>query len=300
MLIYSEDRYVPTDINMMVIRGEKNTGYFYIHRLLYDQAVVLYDIYNDDIEFMINSIIGKSDMRDDVAYFLDNVPAPLCIFGPFLLLVKEPLTELKDMVGAIHVMSMMINFRGMLKVPEEIRNKTPRFSLSIREEYELAWDRFFQTTLPYSVGMFQKSEGVTPMNGVATSTVQSDMSPLVRAANTTAYLGGDELDQPAESFDDIDMSDADAVTAAVNAMSENAEFDGDNVNVSEITSGMDEAALTALMSMQWNFDEPTEDEESGEVGAAESEPAPEPEPEPEPAPEPEKKLSGIDALLQLA
>lgn len=297
MLIYSEDRYVPTDINMMVIRGEKNTGYFYIHRLLYDQAVVLYDIYSEDIDFMVNSIIGTSDMRDDVAYFLDNVPAPLNIFAPFLLLVKEPLTELKDMVGAIHVMSMMINFRNMLKVPAEVRNNTPRFSLSIREEYELAWDRFFQTTLPYSVGMFQKSEGVTPMNGVATTTVTDDMSPLVRAANTTAYLGGDDLDKPAESFDDVDMSDADAVTAAVNAMSENAEFDADNVDVSELTGGMDEAALTALMSMQWDFGDSDDAEEDSDDAAT---PEATPEPEPESEPEPEKKLSGIDALLQLA
>ena len=38
MLIYSKNRYVPTDVNMMVIRGVEDDGYFYIHRYLYDQA----------------------------------------------------------------------------------------------------------------------------------------------------------------------------------------------------------------------------------------------------------------------
>lgn len=301
MIIYSDTRYVPTDINMMVIRGNNNRGYYYVHRLLYDQAVVLYDLYSDDIELLVNSIIGITDMRDDVAYFLDNVPPPLNILGPFLLLVKEPLTELRDMVGAIHVLSGPFDFRAMLKVPVEVRNRVPRFSLSIKEEYELAWDRFFQTAIPYSLDMFRAPNTAAPMNGVATSVANDDMASLVKAANATAYLGGDDMPTVVESFDSIDINDEDAVTAAINAMSENSDFDAENVDVEDITSGMDEAALQALMNFQWDFDEPEEDEsEDAEETEPEPTPAPVPAPEPEPVPEEKPaKLTGIDALLNM-
>lgn len=289
MIIYSEERCVPTDINMMVIRGEKNHGYFYVHRLLYDQAVILYDSYSDDIDYMVSNIIGTTDMRDDVAFFLDNVPVPLNIFGPFLLLVKEPLTKLEDMVGAIHVMSMMINFRAMFLVPEEIRNRAPKFSLSIKEEYELAWDRFFQNAIPYSIGMFQQNSGVQPMNGVQTSTVTDDMSALVRAANASSYLGEEGLSEPEP---EVDINDPEALTAAVNAVSENMEYDAENVDVDGIADGMmDPAALEMLMNMQWDFGDDTPAEEET--------PEPKPEPEPEPEPAPAEQPKGVDAILAM-
>ena len=133
MLIYSEERLVPTDVNMMVIRGKNNIGFFYIHRSLYDQAVVINDIYEEEPLMLIKALTGKEDTRPDVERFLTEVPQPLNIFGPYLLLIKDEITELEDMIGAIHVMSGPLNLRKMLKVPLEMRN-TPTFSLSIKEE----------------------------------------------------------------------------------------------------------------------------------------------------------------------
>ncbi|MCM1219028.1 MAG: hypothetical protein NC548_31485 [Lachnospiraceae bacterium] len=176
MLIYSENRLVPTDINMLVI-GAKNGGYFYIHRALYDQAVIINDIYKDNIPELLEAVSGKQETRDDVEYFMDNVPSPIHILGPFLLLVKEELQDFRDMVGAIHVMSGPLNLRGLLKYPFELRNQ-PSFSLSIREEYELAWDRFFQTTMPYGSQPTVVQQAVQPMNGTATTTVPTPEEEL--------------------------------------------------------------------------------------------------------------------------
>lgn len=172
MLIYSKDRLVPTDVNMMVIRAKDNVGYFYIHRALYDQAVVIHDIYGEDPSNLIKSLTGNEESREDVDYFLENVPTPINIFGPYLLLIKDKLDNFEDMVGAIHVMSGPLHLRNMLKIPYEMRNTMPSFSLSIQEEYQLAWDRFFQNTMPYSTDMFHKQE-IQPMNGVQTVTVES-------------------------------------------------------------------------------------------------------------------------------
>lgn len=169
MLIYSEERLVPTDVNMLTIKGANN-GYYYIHRALYDQAVIINDIYKDDVPMLIKDITNGNETREDVETFMETAPSPIRILGPFLLLVKEELHEFVDMVGAIHVMSGPINLRGLLKYPYEMRNN-PTFSLSIREEYELAWDRFFKTTMPFSVDAYSPVGGYRPMNGTDTVTV---------------------------------------------------------------------------------------------------------------------------------
>lgn len=168
MLIYSEQRLVPTDTNMLTISG--HGGYFYIHRALYDQAVIINDIYKDDIPLLMQEISGSAQSRSDVDMFMEAAPSPINILGPYLLLVKEPLEDFVDMVGAIHVMSGPLNLRAMLKYPIEVRN-VALFSLSIKEEYELAWDRFFRTTMPYNPEAVAYQPTVTPMNGTATTTV---------------------------------------------------------------------------------------------------------------------------------
>lgn len=166
MLIYSKHRVVPTDLNMMVISDVDDDGYFYIHRLLYDQAVIISDIYGDDYVKLALELTGVPDTREDVDTFFAKAPRPINILAPFLLYVKKPLTEFEDMVGAIHVMSGPVNLRALLKYPREIRN-TPSFSLSIKEEYQLAWDRFFQTASSYGVN----ANYASPMNGTYTETV---------------------------------------------------------------------------------------------------------------------------------
>lgn len=167
MIIYDTQHWVPTDINMLTIAGTDD-DYYYIHRALYDEAVVLDYLYHDDIPKLIYAITGQYESREDVDYFMENTPRPLSIFGPFLLLVKDLVEDYSDMVGAIHVMSGPVNLCKMVEIDPAMRN-TPKYSLSIKEEYELAWNRFFQTVIPYSPDMY--TSGGSPMNGTMTSTV---------------------------------------------------------------------------------------------------------------------------------
>lgn len=215
MLIYSEDRLVPTDVNMMVIRGKNNIGFFYIHRSLYDQAVIINDIYEEDVNMLIKALTGKEDSRPDVDKFLEEVPQPLNIFAPYLLLIKDELEELEDMVGAIHVMSGPLNLRKMLKIPFEMRN-TPTFSLTIREEYQVAWDRFFQTTMPYSSDMW-RPQSISPMNGVQTETIPT-------GDFKTEEQEREELEAAlfdcGDDFFDMDEEDEIAVAAEIEQSSE--------------------------------------------------------------------------------
>lgn len=207
MLIYSKERLVPTDVNMMVIAGMN--GYFYVHRALYDQAVILDDIYCDDHALLIKAVTNQEETRDDVEEFFATVPRPINIFAPYLLLVKEQITDIVDMIGAIHAMSGPINLRKMLKVPFEMRN-TPSFSLSIRDEYQLAWDRFFMNTMPFdSIGMIAAPHQPMPMNGTMTETAPVD------GELTNVGDDGNEYADPLEALlygasDDIfDLDDED-------------------------------------------------------------------------------------------
>lgn len=174
MLIYSKERLVTPTLNMLVLADKNGDGYLYVHRLLYDQAVIINDIYGEDLSMLVQAVTGGTESRPDVDYFFENAPSPINSLGAFLLLVKEEIEEYVDMVGAIHVISGPINLRGMLKIPFELRNNKYSFSLSIKEEYQLAWDSFFKTTFPYSDDMVFGAPSVTPMNGVMTSTVSED------------------------------------------------------------------------------------------------------------------------------
>ena len=158
MLIFSENRYTPTDINMMVIAG--NDGYYYIHRSLYDQAVILHDMYKENISGLVDVLVPDAQITESIHRFTTEIPVPINILGAFLILVKEDITELKDMVGAIHVMSGPLDLRQMITVPIEMR-KTIRFSLSITEEYQLAWDRFFTTAIPYGQTVYREDNTVS-------------------------------------------------------------------------------------------------------------------------------------------
>lgn len=193
MLIYSEQRLVPTDVNMLVLRGDAE-GFYYIHRALYDQAVIINDIYKDCPERLVEAITGQTETRPDVDYFMENAPSPISILGPFLLLVKQELTEFVDMVGAIHVMSGPINLRNMLRYPVEMRN-TPTFSLTIKEEYELAWDRFFKTTMPFGEQVYQpQMTTVAPMNGTATTTVPTEPEEVLTNVGASGQVYEDPLE----------------------------------------------------------------------------------------------------------
>ena len=78
---------------------------------------------------------------------MESVPEPLDILAPFLGIITdcEKLDSIDDMCGAISSMSMSVDFRKMFKVPATVRASI-KFSLSVREEYRVQWDRFFVET----------------------------------------------------------------------------------------------------------------------------------------------------------
>lgn len=146
MLIVSETRYVPTAVNMTVLQGEDGM-FYYMHRSLYDQCVVLRDQYINLLPSFYKLFGFETEHPSVCDQFMSSVPEPLDILGPFLSLVGncEELDGIEEMCGALSVMSMTVDFRKMFKVPAAVRQSI-KFSLSVREEYRVQWDRFFLET----------------------------------------------------------------------------------------------------------------------------------------------------------
>lgn len=146
MLIVSKTRYVPTAVNMIVLQG-KDDYFYYLHRSLYDQCVILRDQYLHLLPSFYK-LLGFDGAHPAVCdTFMERAPEPMDILGPLLTLVTgcEQLETIEDMCGALSSMSMSIDFRRMFKVPVQVRQSI-KFSLSVREEYRVQWDRFFLET----------------------------------------------------------------------------------------------------------------------------------------------------------
>lgn len=146
MLVRSKTRYVPTAVNMIVLQGEDGT-YYYLHRSLYDQCVVLRDQYINLLPSFYKLFGFEGEHPAVCDRFMREAPEPMDILGPFLSIVTdcEELDNMDDMCGALSSMSMTVDFRKMFKVPASVRSSI-KFSLSVREEYRVQWDRFFMET----------------------------------------------------------------------------------------------------------------------------------------------------------
>lgn len=197
MLVYNENRYVPTDCNIMVIQ-DASENYFYIHRMLYDQAVILDDKYNGDYMALAAKLVAPNpvpDDRSDVDFFYEHAPRPINILAPFLLLCEGAFDNLDDMTGALHVMSNTFSFKRLPDVPPEVRLNSMTFSMSIVDEYSLAWNKFMMSCIPYSEDMF----------------LGNNSAPTARSTHSSISTTSDEAEEEDENEDPIKYIDEDHV-----------------------------------------------------------------------------------------
>lgn len=146
MIVCSKERYIPVTINTLVLLKEDR--YYYVHRDVYDQAVILADRYAD-LEQLMELVGGTSVNQEIVEWFYQQAPRPLHILAPYLRLVDGALERnIEVCCGVLHAITAMISVRNFILKPQEIR-KSVSFSLTAKEEYEMAWDRFFLSAIPY-------------------------------------------------------------------------------------------------------------------------------------------------------
>jgi antitoxin component HigA of HigAB toxin-antitoxin module len=202
MLVFSQKRLTPLHINMITLKDADN-NYYYVHRSLYDQAVILYDLYSEKIP-TLDTVIAGTKNKPEMDFFLKNAPVPINILGRFLALIEGSLpTDLEILCGALHVMSTSLDFRRMLKLDFALR-RSARFSLSITEEYSVLWERFFN-----------ECSQTEPTKVIAAPTPQTTTDTNGFLSAMFADLGDDDdEDEDNEGEGNTDYTKSDSVTPA--------------------------------------------------------------------------------------
>lgn len=146
MIVASEERFIPVNPGYITLQDTVG-AYYYVHRSLYEQAVIIEDRYSRQIETLQKLIGGNSDF-EAIGIFVRNTPRPINIMGYFLALLDEDITEYTDIIGAFDVISSALNLRNLIKQPSAIRQEV-HFSMSVENEYKDGWDVFFQQCYNY-------------------------------------------------------------------------------------------------------------------------------------------------------
>lgn len=124
----------------------KDDNYFYVHRDVYDKAVVLSDRYEPEA---LLGALDATNNEETIDWLYSELPKPINILSTFLGLIQDGLeADLEKCCGALHAITSVIDVREFVKQPKELR-KSIEFSLSILEEYEMSWERFFLSSISY-------------------------------------------------------------------------------------------------------------------------------------------------------
>ena len=145
MLIYSKDYLLPLGGNIITLFGE-NSDYYYVHRSLYDLAVILNEKYS--IEELTENL-GFTSFTTIMEEFSNTVPEPLQILSSYLGFVKIEEETITNYCGAIHCLNKLVDLRSLLNVLPEIR-KTVKFTLNPNNDFLLQWSIIKQEWLEYN------------------------------------------------------------------------------------------------------------------------------------------------------
>lgn len=188
MIVVTEERYIPTAPGYITLQDADGL-YYYVHKTLYEQAVVLKDRYSDSIDTLRELIGGNQDF-EAVRLFTQYVPTPVNIMGYFLGLLENDITEFVDVVGALDAMSSAVNLRNLIKQPVAIR-QTVTFGMSIQNEYGDMWDNFLRSCYLYDE-IKAAMHGNFNQPAQSTSTVVQSAQQVEEVESEPMYEGTDE------------------------------------------------------------------------------------------------------------
>lgn len=198
MIVLSEERYLPTMPGIVTLQDSDGV-YYYVHKTLYEQAVIIEDRYGESIE-TLQKLIGGHPEHIAIQKFIQYVPRPVGIMGYFLALLSEDVEDFEDAVGALDAISSAVNLRNLIKQPEAIR-QTISFGMSVKNEYRDSWERFFQ-----SCYLFDSVKEA--LNGNFKQPVQVPQpTPYYGAFPTPAYTAPAPAPEPEEEEEDDEESD---------------------------------------------------------------------------------------------
>lgn len=146
MITVSDTRYLTTLPNIITLQDEEGV-YYYVHKSLYDQAVILEDRYSDAITALQDAIGGNKDLVA-IKKYIEYAPDTIKILGHFLALMDSDVEDFTDIIGAMDIIASSVNLRNLIKQPKAIRSIV-KFDMKFGNTYKDSWDNFFSTCYLY-------------------------------------------------------------------------------------------------------------------------------------------------------
>ena len=138
-LIVCSDKYLLPVVGGVITLQVDDSLMIYVHRSLYDVAVVLKDRY--ETKDRLIEAIGFVNNMDAINMFYKECPDPINILAPFLSYINPTLeTEFtfEFCVGALHTLHRTLDMRGSLKVEPQLR-RSVRITVRPEDDYLLQW-----------------------------------------------------------------------------------------------------------------------------------------------------------------
>lgn len=214
MIVISEERFYTVNPNIIML--ESNERYFYSHRNVYDQAVILNHLYSASPDKVLSELDPDIKQNDKAYQWLkENLPKPLNILSAFVYLVDTDLGDnYEDYCGALQVITSQISTVNYVKLDKSIRSGLS-WSSSIKEEYRMSWDIFFQSS---SKTMFTPTRQTETVSSVEDTPTYEELEEEAGALEEGQLYfvdtseNSDEDDEFMKSFmegtDDIDLAES--------------------------------------------------------------------------------------------
>lgn len=159
MLIYSEERYLPTHSNIITLDcHESIKGFIYVEIKAYNAGVIL----SHEQKFLDTDYLDKISRPDNlgkrtsIENFFDQLPNPLKPLAYLLYTTEIDYKIFSEQVGALNIILQSVYPTFWFQTPKE---KRPNFSFSslIQTEWENDREVFFRNCIKYEEIIHPKS-----------------------------------------------------------------------------------------------------------------------------------------------
>lgn len=164
MIYFSEKEKVLFRPNIIRLDLINDSGYIYVTRNTYDQALLLAEKCGYDLQSVMRSLALSNLQSGAVSKLFELLPRPINMLAPFLNLIDGTVTldvnDTEQLIGVLSYISTIINFNEMLNAPKELRTGIT-YTKSILYNYQTQYNDFETSYI----------EHITPVQQVTAPTV---------------------------------------------------------------------------------------------------------------------------------
>lgn len=195
---------MPTKLGIITLEFEK--GFLYVARKAYECGVLLSNKREYKDANILEKLVKPTDKetRPSIKQLFDILPYPLKPLSYMLYLTDVEYTDLADQLGALSIILQFSQPVYWFSTPKDKRQDFS-FGSSIRQEYELDWQTFFDNSILFEDIIHPKENTEKYPIFVINATATNSLLPTANIVqnNSSAVLNGDGT--VTIDFDDEDI-----------------------------------------------------------------------------------------------